>query len=67
MIAAYLGWTLDAFDFFLMVFMFKDISVELHSSMQVVVDRGFPDARRCGPSAPSCSAGSATGMAESPR
>ena len=35
-IAAYLGWTLDAFDFFLMVFMFKDISSELHSSMQVV-------------------------------
>jgi SHS family lactate transporter-like MFS transporter len=35
-IAAYLGWTLDAFDFFLMVFMFKDISTEMHSSMQVV-------------------------------
>src|ERR1700761_3811146 len=25
-LAAYLGWTLDAFDFFLMVFMFKDIA-----------------------------------------
>jgi SHS family lactate transporter-like MFS transporter len=36
-IAAYLGWTLDAFDFFLMVFMFKDISADLHSSRQVVV------------------------------
>src|SRR5271167_70913 len=35
-IAAYLGWTLDAFDFFLMVFMFRDISAELHSSMQLV-------------------------------
>ena len=35
-VAAYLGWTLDAFDFFLMVFMFKDIAAELHSSMQVV-------------------------------
>jgi MFS transporter, SHS family, lactate transporter len=35
-IAAYLGWTLDAFDFFLMVFMFKDISAELHASAQVV-------------------------------
>ncbi len=34
-VAAYLGWTLDAFDFFLMVFMFKDIAAELHSSMQV--------------------------------
>jgi SHS family lactate transporter-like MFS transporter len=36
-IAAYLGWTLDAFDFFLMVFMFRDIAAELHSSRQVVV------------------------------
>lgn len=36
LIAAYLGWTLDAFDFFLMVFMFKDISAELHSSIQAV-------------------------------
>jgi len=35
-IAAYLGWMLDAFDFSLMVFMFKDISAELHSSMQIV-------------------------------
>lgn len=35
-IAAYLGWTLDAFDFFLMVFMFKDIVAEFHSSMQIV-------------------------------
>jgi SHS family lactate transporter-like MFS transporter len=30
-IAAYLGWTLDAFDFFLMVFMFSDISADLHA------------------------------------
>ena len=35
-IAAYLGWTLDAFDFFLMVFMFKDIAADFHSSMQKV-------------------------------
>jgi SHS family lactate transporter-like MFS transporter len=35
-VAAYLGWTLDAFDFFLMVFMFKDISRELQASMQLV-------------------------------
>src|ERR1700730_458395 len=35
-VAAYLGWTLDAFDFFLMVFMFKDVSRELHASMQLV-------------------------------
>jgi len=29
-VAAYLGWTLDAFDFFLMVFMFKDIASTFH-------------------------------------
>ncbi len=29
-VAAYLGWTLDAFDFFLMVFMFKDIATTFH-------------------------------------
>jgi SHS family lactate transporter-like MFS transporter len=40
-IAAYLGWTLDAFDFFLMVFMFKDIAKELHSSMQLVATAVF--------------------------
>jgi SHS family lactate transporter-like MFS transporter len=40
-IAAYLGWTLDAFDFFLMVFMFKDIATELHSSMQLVATAVF--------------------------
>ncbi len=40
-IAAYLGWTLDAFDFFLMVFMFKDIAAELHSSTQVVATAIF--------------------------
>lgn len=34
-IAAYLGWTLDAFDFFLMVFMFHDIGKEFHSSDQI--------------------------------
>ena len=35
-IAAYLGWTLDAFDFFLMVFMFGEISAEFHASAQRV-------------------------------
>jgi SHS family lactate transporter-like MFS transporter len=29
--AAYLGWTLDAFDFFLMVFVFSDVAKEFHS------------------------------------
>src|ERR1700693_4700221 len=35
-IAAFLGWTLDAFDFYLMVFMLRDIAVDLHSGMQGV-------------------------------
>ena len=35
-IAAYLGWTLDAFDFFLMVFMFREIARDLHASEQLV-------------------------------
>src|SRR5580693_5365659 len=29
-LAAYLGWTLDAFDFFLMVFLFTDVASEFH-------------------------------------
>ncbi|HSY29597.1 MAG TPA: MFS transporter [Burkholderiaceae bacterium] len=35
-IAAYLGWTLDAFDFFLMVFVFKDIAKEFHVAISDV-------------------------------
>ncbi|RKP52290.1 MFS transporter [Trinickia fusca] len=35
-IAAYLGWTLDAFDFFLMVFVFKDIATEFHTKIPEV-------------------------------
>jgi MFS transporter, SHS family, lactate transporter len=35
-IAAYLGWTLDAFDFFLMVFMFKDIAAEFNTKISDV-------------------------------
>jgi MFS transporter, SHS family, lactate transporter len=40
-IAAYLGWTLDAFDFFLMVFMFKDIAAEFGSSLNVAATAVF--------------------------
>ena len=32
--AAYLGWTLDAFDFFVVVFVLKDIEKEFHASPQ---------------------------------
>ncbi len=35
-VAAYLGWTLDAFDFFLMVFMFKDIAAAFHVGVKSV-------------------------------
>jgi len=35
-IAAYLGWTLDAFDFFLMVFVLNDIASEFHASIPSV-------------------------------
>ncbi|MEO7209015.1 MAG: MFS transporter [Steroidobacteraceae bacterium] len=35
-VAAYLGWTLDAFDFFLMVFMFKDIATTFHVDVKSV-------------------------------
>jgi SHS family lactate transporter-like MFS transporter len=36
-LAAYLGWTLDAFDFFLMVFMFKDVASTFHVEIKQVV------------------------------
>ena len=31
--ASYLGWTLDAFDFFLLVFVIKDVAAEFHSEI----------------------------------
>jgi SHS family lactate transporter-like MFS transporter len=34
--ASFLGWTLDAFDFFLMVFMFKAIAAEFHTDIKAV-------------------------------
>ena len=36
-VAAYLGWALDAFDFFLMVFMFKDIATTFGVPVKQVV------------------------------
>jgi MFS transporter, SHS family, lactate transporter len=40
-VAAYLGWTLDAFDFFLMVFMFKDIATTFHVDVKNVAEAVF--------------------------
>ena len=39
--ASYLGWTLDAFDFFLMVFMLKAISQEFGASIEQVSEALF--------------------------
>lgn len=33
-IASFLGWTLDAFDFFLMIFVLSDIVTEFHTTME---------------------------------
>jgi SHS family lactate transporter-like MFS transporter len=34
--ASYLGWTLDAFDFFLLVFVLKDVAAEFHTDITVI-------------------------------
>src|ERR1700691_1054347 len=34
--ASFLGWTLDAFDFFLLVFVLKDIAQEFHTGIPTV-------------------------------
>ncbi len=34
--ASYLGWTLDAFDFFLLVFVLKDVAAEFHAPLATV-------------------------------
>jgi MFS transporter, SHS family, lactate transporter len=40
-VAAYLGWTLDAFDFFLMVFMFTDIAATFKVDVKSVAEAVF--------------------------
>ena len=35
-IASYLGWTLDAFDFFILVFVLKDVAQEFHTDVETV-------------------------------
>src|ERR1700733_9373364 len=34
--ASYLGWTLDALDFFLLVFVLKDIAAEFHTRVATI-------------------------------
>jgi len=36
LVASFLGWTLDAFDFFLMVFVFRDIAMEFGTDIPAV-------------------------------
>ena len=40
-IASYLGWTLDAFDFFILVFVLGDIAKEFNVAYSVVADTLF--------------------------
>ncbi len=35
-IASYPGWTLDAFDFFILVFVLKDVAQEFHTGVETV-------------------------------
>ena len=44
-IASFLGWTLDAFDFFLMVFVLRAVATEFGTSVKAVVGRDHADAR----------------------
>jgi SHS family lactate transporter-like MFS transporter len=39
--ASYLGWTLDAFDFFLLVFVIPAIAIEFHSDIKLVTEATF--------------------------
>jgi SHS family lactate transporter-like MFS transporter len=40
-LASYLGWTLDAFDFFIMVFVLKDIATEFHTEVSAIAEGLF--------------------------
>jgi hypothetical protein len=42
-IASYLGWTLDAFDFFILVFVLKDVALEFHTDVETVTVRRFQE------------------------
>lgn len=40
-LAAYLGWTLDAFDFFILVFVLKDVARDFHVTIKTVSEALF--------------------------
>jgi len=40
-VAAYLGWTLDAFDYFILVFVLKDVARDFHVTIKVVSEALF--------------------------
>ena len=61
--ASYLGWTLDAFDFFLMVFMLTAIAREFGTDVKAVAAGDLPDPGRAAVRRPSSSAGSPTASA----
>ena len=42
--AAYLGWTLDAFDFFIMVFVLRNIAETFSTTITAVTGRDHADA-----------------------
>jgi SHS family lactate transporter-like MFS transporter len=53
-VAAFLGWSLDAFDFFLLVFVLKDIAQEFDTEITHVANATFLT-WRCDRSALTCS------------
>lgn len=62
-VACFLGWSLDAFDFFILVFCVSAISGDFHTKVSSVAEAIFITLR-CGRWAHSCSAGWRTAMAE---
>ena len=61
-IASYLGWTLDAFDFFILVFVLKDVAQDFHTGVETVTYAIFltlaarPSGRCCLASPPTATA-----------
>ncbi len=56
MAASFLGWSLDAFDFFLLVFVLKDIAAEFGTDITTITLGDPADAGDAGRWAPSSSA-----------